>query len=198
MATTRRQNVSMKRRFIDISCHPQDLCSKAPHEDNRSFVNVSRRSPASLQDAKCPELRRFQALKVLQGGILVQFDKRPLSIVSIRGSGVLAPAPGGEMLSVRGIGLAGAGGTGGLDIAAGAIGTVFEMAAKRGGALRRHQCRLITRICRAVRRSRGLFCVIFTALRDHLRRSKLRSIAGRSVVSHFFVVSVSKSMAYWL
>ncbi len=76
------------------------------------------------------------------------------------------------MLPVRGIGLAGVGGTRGLDIAAGAIGKVFEMAGKRGGALRRRrQRRIITRKRRAVRRSRGLFCVIFTVLRDDLGHS---------------------------
>ena len=92
----------------------------------------------------------------------------------IRGEGseVLAPAPGGEVLPVRGVGLAGVGRTRRLDIAAGAIGKVSEMAGKRGGAFRRRQQRrIITRMGRAVRRSRGVFCVIFTVLRDDLGHS---------------------------
>ncbi|QFI70594.1 hypothetical protein EKH55_5720 (plasmid) [Sinorhizobium alkalisoli] len=45
------------------------------------------------------------------------------------------------------------------------------MAGKRGGAIRRHQRRILIRMGRAVRRSRGLFCVIFTVLRDDLGHS---------------------------
>lgn len=47
----------------------------------------------------------------------------------IRGEGrkVLPPAPGGEMLPIGGVGAAGVGGTGGLDIGAGAISELFEM-----------------------------------------------------------------------
>jgi hypothetical protein len=82
---------------------------------------------------------------------------------------ILAPAPGGEMFPVRGIGAAGVLGAGGLDIEAGAIGQRFEMRGQGRRCLgRRLRPGTIKGNCRAVGRRSDFGGCVFGVLLDDL------------------------------